>query len=63
VELVEFQKKIQFQEKDLVKLHKDLKTHRYRLDHSKRVAMPKPDGGTRYLGIKKYIKRFSNLSV
>lgn len=43
--------KTQFQEKDLVKLHKDLKTHRYRSNFSKRVAIPKPDGGTRYLGI------------
>jgi hypothetical protein len=50
---MEYQKKIQFQEKGLVKLHKDLKTHRYRLDPSKRVAMPKLNGGTRYLGIKK----------
>ena len=43
--------KIQFQEKDLVKLHKDLKTHRYRTNPSRRVAIPKPNGGTRYLGI------------
>jgi group II intron reverse transcriptase/maturase len=43
--------KIQFQEKDLVKLHKDLKTHRYRPNPSKRVAISKSDGGMRYLGI------------
>lgn len=43
--------KFQFQEKDLVKLHKDLKTHRYRSNPLKRVVISKSDGSPRYLGI------------
>lgn len=43
--------KFQFQEKDLVKFHKDLKTHRYGSNPSKRVVTSKSDGSPRYLGI------------
>jgi retron-type reverse transcriptase len=43
--------KIQHSEKDLIKLHKDLKTQRYRPKPTRRFAIPKPDGGIRYLGI------------
>jgi len=44
--------KINFTEKDLTKLHKDLKTQRYKPKANKRVAIPKPNNkGIRYLGI------------
>lgn len=35
----------------LKKLHKDLKTQRYRPKPSRRIAINKPNGGKRYLGI------------
>jgi retron-type reverse transcriptase len=35
----------------LKKLHKDLKTQRYKPKPSRKVAIPKPDGGERFLGI------------
>jgi retron-type reverse transcriptase len=43
--------KISFQEKDLIKLHKDLKTQRYRSNPFKRVIVYTLDGGMRYLSI------------
>jgi group II intron reverse transcriptase/maturase len=35
----------------ITKLHKELKTQKYRPNPSKRVGIPKPDGGIRYLGV------------
>ena len=44
-------------EKRLVKLHKDLATQSYIPTPSKRVAIPKPGGGVRYLGIASQIDK------
>lgn len=38
-------------EKRLIKLHNDLASQKYKPTPSKRVGIPRPDGGTRYLGI------------
>jgi retron-type reverse transcriptase len=35
----------------IAKLHKELKAQKYRPNPSKRVGIPKPDGGIRYLGV------------
>lgn len=44
-------------EKRLVKLHKDLAAQSYKPTPSKRVGIPKPGGGTRYLGISSQIDK------
>jgi group II intron reverse transcriptase/maturase len=44
-------------EKRLVKLHKDLATQSYKPTPSKRVAIPKPGGGSRYLSIASQIDK------
>jgi group II intron reverse transcriptase/maturase len=44
-------------EKRLVKLHKDLATQSYNPTPSKRVVIPKPGGGVRYLGIASQIDK------
>ena len=43
--------KAQFDEKKLEKLYKELKSQRYQPSPVKRVNVPKPDGGTRPLGV------------
>lgn len=44
-------------EKRLVKLHKDLAAQSYKATPSKRVAIPKPGGGSRYLGLASQIDK------
>ena len=43
--------KSEISEERLIKLRKDLKTQKYTPKPSRRVAIPKPDGTQRYLGI------------
>lgn len=44
-------------EKRLTKLHNDLASQKYKPTPSKRVGIPRPDGGTRYLGISSQIDK------
>lgn len=41
----------------LIKLSKELETHRYKPKPNKRIAIPKSDGGVRYLGIASVIDK------
>lgn len=50
-------------EKRLVKLHKDLAAQSYKPTPSKRVGIPKPGGGTRYLGISSQIDTSSRCFI
>jgi retron-type reverse transcriptase len=47
--------KSQITEKRLIKLHNELSSQKYKPTPSKRVGIPCPDGGTRYLGISSQI--------
>jgi group II intron reverse transcriptase/maturase len=49
--------KNQISEKRLLKLHNELASQSYRPKPSKRVGIPKPGGGTRYLGIASQIDK------
>jgi group II intron reverse transcriptase/maturase len=49
--------KKQISEKRLLKLHNDLASQSYKPKPSKRVGIPKPGGGTRYLGISSQIDK------
>jgi len=43
--------KAEFNENQIQDLHKSLHNHSYKPSSSKRVSIPKPNGGTRYLAI------------
>lgn len=47
----------------LTKLHKDLRTHRYKPKPSRRVAIPKTGGGKRYLGIASTIDKVVQMVI
>lgn len=49
--------KKQISEKRLIKLHNELASQSYKPKPSKRVGIPKPGGGTRYLGISSQIDK------
>lgn len=49
--------KSQINEKRLIKLHNDLACQKYKPTPSKRVGIPRADGGTRYLGISSQIDK------
>ena len=49
--------KKQISEKRLLRLHKELASQSYKPKPSKRVGIPKPGGGTRYLGISSQIDK------
>ena len=49
--------KSQITEKRLIKLHNELSSQKYKPTPSKRVGIPRPDGGTRYLGISSQIDK------
>ncbi len=49
--------KKQISEKRLIKLHKELASQSYKPKPSKRVGIPKPGGGTRYLGVSSQIDK------
>lgn len=44
-------------ENRLLKLHNELSSQKYKPTPSKRVGIPRPDGGTRYLGISSQIDK------
>lgn len=44
-------------DKRLEKLHNDLASQKYKPTPSKKVGIPRPDGGTRYLGISSQIDK------
>ena len=49
--------KSQITEKRLIKLYNELSSQKYKPTPSKRVGIPRPDGGTRYLGISSQIDK------
>lgn len=49
--------KSQITEKRLIRLHNELSSQKYKPTPSKRVDIPRPDGGTRYLGISSQIDK------
>ena len=49
--------KKQISEKRLIRLHNELASQCYKPKPSKRVSIPKPGGGTRYLGISSQIDK------
>jgi len=44
-------------DKRLIKLHNELASQKYKSTPSKRVRIPRPDGGVRYLGISSQIDK------
>lgn len=44
-------------DKRLIKLHNELASQKYKPTPSKKVGIPRPDGGTRYLGISSQIDK------